>query len=83
MPAAVEAVGGVGVTVVAAAADGGDGRLFALLLLPVLRLRCCSGTMNSSSPDAVRGRAVTCRLLGDCRASNPVWCVMKFCRWGG
>ena len=47
-------------------------------------MRCCSGTMNSSSllPDSVGGRAVTCTLLGDCRESNPVWCVMKFCKFG-
>ena len=73
---------GVGVV---AAPEGGDvrGRLCALLPpLPLLRLRCCSGTMNSSSPDAVGGRTVTCTLLGDCRESNPVWCVMKFCRQG-
>lgn len=41
-----------------------------------------AGTANSSSPDDRKegaGRAVTCTMLGDWRASNPVWCVMKFC----
>ena len=71
-----------GVVDAVTAAEEGGGRPCAP---PVLRLRCCSGRRNSSSDDIAAaaavgwGLAVTCTLLGACRASNPVWCVTKFC----